>query len=163
MPYNLGWREYASFQSTFATPIYNTCNIPLKQLKHLKHTLATCGFHPSSNDATQSATTADFGKPMAEDGRAVWQQPVAPAPSLGSVNDDHLSWPPGHTRWPAHSRLRGLCWRARAGGAAKKEELVIKGSQRRRRKAIMASPATNALPQCRVGKTSNGVGEKYVR
>jgi hypothetical protein len=32
---------YTTFQSTFATFIRNTCNIPLK---HLKHTLATCDF-----------------------------------------------------------------------------------------------------------------------
>jgi hypothetical protein len=47
----------ATSRSTFATSIYNTCNIPLK---HLKHTLATCSFHPTSNDATQSGGTANW-------------------------------------------------------------------------------------------------------
>ena len=33
---------YATSRSTFTTSIQNTCNIPLKHLKHLKYTLATC-------------------------------------------------------------------------------------------------------------------------
>jgi hypothetical protein len=49
------------------------------------------------------------------------------------------------------------------GMAAREEEVVMEGSQRQRRKASTAQPAANAPPQCRVGKTSNGVGEKYVR
>jgi hypothetical protein len=32
----------ATSRSTFATAIWNTCNILLKHMKHLKHTLATC-------------------------------------------------------------------------------------------------------------------------
>jgi hypothetical protein len=32
-----------------ATSIWNTCNIPLKYLKHLKHTLATCIFSTSQH------------------------------------------------------------------------------------------------------------------
>jgi hypothetical protein len=35
---------YATFESTFATSIWNTSNIPLKHLKHLKQMLATCAF-----------------------------------------------------------------------------------------------------------------------
>ena len=35
---------YATSRSTFATCIRNPCNIPLKQLKHSKHTLATHAF-----------------------------------------------------------------------------------------------------------------------
>jgi len=38
----------AIFRSTFATSIYNTCNVPLKHLKHLKYTLATCAFSVAS-------------------------------------------------------------------------------------------------------------------
>jgi hypothetical protein len=47
----------------FCKSIYNTCNIPTKKLKHLKHTLATCGFHPFSfvRHNTEQAT-ADSGK-----------------------------------------------------------------------------------------------------
>jgi hypothetical protein len=35
---------YATSQFVFVTSIWNTCNIPLKHLKHLKQTLATCAF-----------------------------------------------------------------------------------------------------------------------
>jgi hypothetical protein len=35
---------YAASRSTFATFIWNACNIPLKHLKHLKQTLATYAF-----------------------------------------------------------------------------------------------------------------------
>ena len=38
----------AASRSTVATSIYNTCNIPLKYLKHLKHTIATCVFSVTS-------------------------------------------------------------------------------------------------------------------
>jgi hypothetical protein len=43
------------------------------------------------------------------------------------------------------------------------EEVVMEDDQWQRRKASTAPPATNALPQCRVGTTSSDVGEKYVR
>jgi hypothetical protein len=39
----------------------------------------------------------------------------------------------------------------------------MEGDQQRRRKAGTVPLATNTPPQCRVKKTSNGVGEKYVR
>jgi hypothetical protein len=35
---------HATCRSSFATSISNTCNIPLKHLKHLKQKLATCSF-----------------------------------------------------------------------------------------------------------------------
>jgi hypothetical protein len=35
---------YVTSWSTFATSIWNTCNISLKHLKHWKHTFATCAF-----------------------------------------------------------------------------------------------------------------------
>jgi hypothetical protein len=73
-------------------PIYfynrccNTCNIPLKHLKHLnillQHVVSTllllC-------DATHIGGTADSNKPAAEDGGpgAAWQQLAAPASRPG--------------------------------------------------------------------------------
>jgi hypothetical protein len=39
----------ATSRSTFATSIYNTCNVPLKHLKHLKRTTATCAFSVASS------------------------------------------------------------------------------------------------------------------
>jgi hypothetical protein len=69
---------------------------------------------------------------------------------------------PGRLATRGCRRLHGCCWRAGAGMAAREEVVVMEGGQRRRRKASTAPPA-NAPPQCRVGKTSNGVGEKYVR
>jgi hypothetical protein len=39
---------YATSRSTFATSIWNTCNIPLKHLKHLKYMLTTYTFNVTS-------------------------------------------------------------------------------------------------------------------
>jgi hypothetical protein len=42
-------------------------------MKHLKHTLATCIFHPSSARRGAEWRTAGFGQPATEDGGAAWQ------------------------------------------------------------------------------------------
>jgi hypothetical protein len=55
-------------------------------------------------------------------------------------------WPGGHMRRAVPVRLRGYCWRARAGRATKEEEVVMEGGHRRRRKASTVPPTTNAPP-----------------
>jgi hypothetical protein len=55
---------------TFAISIYNTCNISLKYLKHLKYTLATCTFQQNLASGQTEHCTARFrARPRCPDGR----------------------------------------------------------------------------------------------
>jgi hypothetical protein len=54
----------------------------MKHLKHLKHALATCVFHPSSEQRIAERGTAGSGQPAAKDGGTAWQQPVVPTPGM---------------------------------------------------------------------------------
>jgi hypothetical protein len=65
----------------------------MKHLKHLKNTLATCVFHPSSSGRRRAAVwgTADCGQPATEDGGTTWQRLATLVPGLGPASGGPLS------------------------------------------------------------------------
>jgi hypothetical protein len=123
---------------------YNTCNIPLKHLKDLKHTLLTNGFHTSSVRCNTEQGNGRFQQAGSCGRWPSLQRLATLGPGLGPANDNHLPWPPSHMRRAVPVRLRGYCWRARASRATKEEEVVMEGDQQRTRKASTVPPATNA-------------------
>jgi hypothetical protein len=87
----------ATSRSTFATSIYNTCNIPLKHLNHLKHTVATCGFHPSSSVRRNTERGSNRFQQAGDEG---WWRSLAAASCTCACPGPEHRRPPLLPAWP---------------------------------------------------------------
>jgi hypothetical protein len=81
--YVYSYYNISNISICIATTIYNTCNIPLKHIKHLKYTLATCAFSVASTycldewrlvDAELDAAEWRGGMPAGERRRGLGEQ-----------------------------------------------------------------------------------------
>jgi hypothetical protein len=86
-------------RSTFATSIRNTCNIPLK---HLKHTLATCVFSITSTCCSDDSRPVD-----AELDATEWRAALVEKKVDAAENATAGGWPGGEKGWRATTLERG--------------------------------------------------------
>jgi hypothetical protein len=116
-------------QSTFATFIRNTCNIPLK---HLKYTLATCAF-----STTSPYCLGVWGLIGVPEVAARWRRASCGGSATWRRGSCAPRRPTPASRWRrarrsrsgGEGRSKSLRWRRQAGGAVEKE------AQRRGRRA----------------------------
>jgi hypothetical protein len=134
------------WKQMLATYVYNHCNI---HLKHLKHTLTTCVFQPSSVRHRAELETAGSNQSTTEDGGAAWQS----LPRLC------LAWARPMTT-PSPGRLGtqgGTGERPEPSGGEKARRLV--GGGRGKRATPMEAPVASRQCGCVVQKAVRQSGE----